>query len=77
MRNNQALTEAKFFHIIAVVMGAMLIAVMGWIGTNAAEIPAIREEIASLRRELGGGIEQAFRRLDDHEQRIRQVEMHK
>lgn len=73
-RANAILTEARFFHMVAVVMGTMLLAVMGWIGNNAAEIPAIRTEIANLRSELGKGIEQAFKRIDDHETRLRQLE---
>jgi len=64
------LTESKFFHYIATGMSIIIIALMSWIGMNVADIPVIKVQLSAVVEQIGhdGWIS---KKLDDHEQRLR------
>lgn len=66
------LTELRFFHITSVVIGTLLLGVLAWIGTNVAHIPVIDEEMQDIKTTIRQVV---MKELDDHETRIRIVEM--
>lgn len=73
-RESPELSEAKFFHYVAVGMGSVLLALLAWIGTNVAQIPVINTEIRQLKEMISNVV---TKQLDDHELRIRDLEQFK
>lgn len=69
--SDKALSESKFFHYIAMGMGAILLSLIGWIGINVAHIPVIDEEIHDLRGIIENIVD---KELSDHEARLRNLE---
>jgi hypothetical protein len=65
------ITESKFFHYVALAMGAVLLGLIGWIGLNVAHIPVIDEQIHDLRTMIEDVVN---KQIADHEARIRILE---
>lgn len=60
--------EQKLFHSLFTAMGMLLLAIVTWIGSNVAHIPAIEQKIDDYHAS-----ETAT--LEDHESRIRMLEV--
>lgn len=53
---------------------AIFLAIMGWIGMNVSHIPVIEVQIALIKEEIAGQVNINVKRLDDHENRLREIE---
>lgn len=62
--------EIHLFNLIFVAMGMLLLGVATWIAASAAHLPAIEQRLDDF-------ILAAQNRIDDHENRIRTLELRK
>ncbi len=65
------ITESKFFHYAALIMGSVLLGLIGWIGLNVAHIPVIDQQIHDLKDMIENVVD---KEIADHEARLRALE---
>lgn len=66
-----------FLRWMATIGTAILLGLLGWIGLNIADIPVIKTEITQIKEGMSQQVQINVKRLDDHESRIRILELRK
>lgn len=77
MVKRQTQITDSFLRWLATISTAILLSLLGWIGVNIADIPVIKTEITQIKEGMSAQVQINVKRLDDHETRIRTLEIQK
>lgn len=76
--SDDPLTESKFFHITAIVMGAMLLSILGYfaytVQNTSILLNGMAHDVASIKENTQQSFTWTAKRLDGHDSAIKDLD---